>query len=137
MTTVFDLSRVTLPTYNGSGHSLAIAVHDSVFRVTVPLCTAGGTVDLSMLSFSAQILIRDLAGAATVQVSNLMFFTPENAEGGMGWVSPGRSVGTNQWFTITGTASWPSSTQGGLFLYFSTPSTWSGTVYLDDVVFSP
>ena len=46
------------------------------FGVTVPLCPAGGSTNLSNLSFSAQALLEGLAGEATVQVLSLMFFAP-------------------------------------------------------------
>ena len=104
--------RVTSPTYNGSGHSLAISVQNGTgFGVTVPLCPAGGSTNLSNLSFSAQALLEGLAGEATVQVLSLMFFAPKNFWSGAGWESPGRSVGTNQWFPVSGSASvpWPTT----------------------------
>jgi hypothetical protein len=131
---LFSMSRVVSPTYNNSGHSLAITVNNSGgFGIKVPVCS---TTDLSNLNFSAQVRIHDLGGASTVDVMNLMFSAPENSFTPAGWLVT-RTVGTDSWIPITGGADWPNGTSSvGLYFSLNTDS-WSGTVYLDNVVFSP
>ncbi|HEX7507416.1 MAG TPA: hypothetical protein VF550_11635 [Polyangia bacterium] len=93
--------------------------------------------DLSGLTFTAHILIQDLAGTSSLSVPNLLFMTPDGMVYGPGWESPGRTVATNTWFPITGT--WPTGSTGPQYLelFFQMKDYWSGTVYLDDIVFSP
>jgi hypothetical protein len=134
---MFSISRVVSPTYNSSGHSLAITVSNSGgFAIKVPVCS---TTDLSSLTFSAQFRIHDLTGASTVGVMNLMFSAPENSFTPAGWITT-RQVGVDTWTTVTGGAGWPNGTTS-VGLYFSVDSSydssWSGTVYLDNVMFSP
>ena len=123
------------PTYNSSGHSLAISVNNSGgFAIEVPVCSS---TDLSNVSFSAQVRIHDLGGASTVDVINLMFYSGDNGFfTPAGWITT-RTVGTDSWIPITG-GLWPNGTTS-VGLYFSMDSrydnSWSGTVYLDNIMF--
>ena len=128
------LTRTTSPTYNSSGHSLAITVSNGLgFEVEVPVCNMA---DLSGLTFTAHILIQDLAGASSLNVPTLLFMTPDLTLYGAGWEG-GRQVATNTWFPITNT--WPTGATSSQYLelFFQMQDSWSGTVYLDDIVFSP
>jgi hypothetical protein len=91
--------------------------------------------DLSGLLFTAHILIQDLAGASSLDVTSLLFMPPNEAFFGAGWESS-RTVATNTWFPITST--WPNGATGSQYLklFFQMGNSWSGTVYLDDIVFS-
>jgi hypothetical protein len=122
------------PTYANSGHSLAVNVQNSQdFAILVPLCSSA---NLSNLNFSAQMRIHDNGGAQTLDVYSLIFSTPGNGFTGAGYYAP-HTVGTDSWFQITGGAGWPNGTES-LQLSFATVSdSWNGTVYLDNIVFSP
>lgn len=129
---MFTLGRVVSPTYNGSGHSLAVTVNNSSgFAILVPVCS---TADLSSPAFSVQVRIHDLGGALTLDVMNMMFFSGDSYFTPAGWITP-RIVGTDTWFQVTG-GLWPSSASYvGLFFSVTNNDSWNGTVYLDNLTF--
>jgi hypothetical protein len=124
------------PTYANSAGSLAITVnHSGGFAIMVPVCSS---TNLSNLTFSAMVKVSDLSGASTVAVQNLMFSSPENSFTPAGWLTT-RTVGTD-WFPITGGSAWPNGTTSVGLVFAVDESVyytdgWSGTVYLDNIMF--